>query len=168
MTRPPYTLVIDPGEQHIAVSVWGGETLAALELLRLAHTRVGTSLGWVAMGLAKQVPLDPDTVVVEEMVYYVQGRKDTKQAEASKTEALLRLAFISGFCAGYARPGQVVTYPAREWKGQVPKEVTKRRVESILTPAERTVYNAALVQVGKLSHNLVDATGLGLYHFRRK
>lgn len=161
-------LCIDPGEQHVAVSVWAARELLALELYRMAHTR-GSGLGWVAMGLAEQVPTQPDTVVVEEMVYYVEGRTDTKQAEFAKTAALLRLAFISGFVAGWVQPGQCMAYPAREWKGQVPKEITKRRVENTLVVAELEVYHAALAKVPEsLGHNLVDAVGLGLYHFRRK
>lgn len=161
-------LCVDPGEQHVAISVWAARELLALELFRMAHAR-GSNLGWVAMGLSEQVPTQPDTVVVEEMVYYVENRTDTKQAEMAKTAALLRLAFLSGFVAGYVRPAQCITYPAREWKGQVPKEITQRRVEKTLTPVELEVYNAALAAVPEsLRHNLVDATGLGLYHFRRK
>jgi hypothetical protein len=54
-------------------------------------------------------------------------------------------------------------YLPREWKGQAPKEVMCERIKSRLTPPELDrVFDA-----GALTHNVLDAIGLGLHYLGR-
>lgn len=61
---------------------------------------------------------------------------------------------------------QLVT-PA-EWKGQVPKPITKKRIEGKLSQAERMRLGSCLLlaPVGE-RHNLFDAVGIGLFILKR-
>lgn len=55
-----------------------------------------------------------------------------------------------------------------EWKGQVPKNITQKRIERFLTMSERICLERCLQLVTpSLRHNLYDAVGLGLFALKR-
>ncbi len=59
---------------------------------------------------------------------------------------------------------RVAHYLPHAWKGQIPKgEVFNERVLTRLTPAE----NLRIERAGRLSHNVLDAVGIGLFHLGR-
>lgn len=158
-------LFLDPGRRVLAWSAWGLRELVRCGLARVDKGGVAQT----AQELAKQVPHGPDVCILEEMVYYVEGRKDTKQAEMAKTADLLELQLIGAYVCGVTHPKVFHIVPARTWKGQVPKEVTEERVPRMLNAEERAVYYAALESTPKkLRHNITDAVGLGCWYFGRK
>jgi hypothetical protein len=64
-------------------------------------------------------------------------------------------------------PGCEARYP-REWKGQVPKPVTMRRVRRALSAVEMAVLKRAIQTYPKISpDNFFDAVGLGLWRLER-
>ena len=75
----------------------------------------------------------------------------------SKTD-VLTCAFRAGFCAGKFEEHRMIK--VGEWKGSVPKSVTKRR-------AERTLREDELGAVGPANHHAWDAIGLGLFALGR-
>lgn len=160
---------IDPGRKSLAWARWVG---AHLVQCGLARTKA-TDLSAAAYDLAHQVPdlgagLDR-LVTVEEMVHYpAKGRTDARHRADAIAADLLDLQAIGGYVAGYLR-APVRWIPARSWKGQVPKEVTERRVGAILTRPERDILATACVGLPQgLRHNVIDAVGIGLFALGRK
>jgi hypothetical protein len=78
---------------------------------------------------------------------------------------LLDLAMCSGAFYGALctelRMGLRVVEPA-EWKAQVPKDICRRRIEAMLTPAEKSA-----IKKGGEMHNVYDAIGIGLFGLGR-
>lgn len=54
----------------------------------------------------------------------------------------------------------------KEWKGQVPKDIFLKRIESRLNDTERNILNSKNFSATK-RHNVVDGIGLGLYLLKR-
>jgi len=86
---------------------------------------------------------------------------------------LVDLAFLAGrYCGlaeGWAQPcgAQIFTVLPAEWKGQLPKEVSHRRILMQLSFEERKVVEECERNVSKgVLHNALDAIGIGLYAFR--
>jgi hypothetical protein len=80
---------------------------------------------------------------------------------------VLNLSLVVGVFLGVARSMNlgVGLYMPREWKGQLPKEVTTERAKATLAPYE-------LSRVPKMAkkklHNTWDAIALGLFALKRK
>jgi len=78
---------------------------------------------------------------------------------------LLDLAMCSGAFYGALcvemRSNLTLVEPA-EWKAQVPKDITRRRIEGFLTDAEK-----AVIKKGGEMHNVYDAIGIGLFALGR-
>lgn len=68
-----------------------------------------------------------------------------------------------------AKPGEKIhTMSPAEWKGQTPKEVTKKRVLGKLTPTELARLEQCLATIKPgLQHNLFDSIGLALVFLKR-
>lgn len=132
----------------------------------LATTKPNAFLGDAAYDIVHQIPVyRGDTVVVEQMVHY-PGQRGAK-ADATAND-LLDLQAIGGYVAGYFKC-PVKWIPAREWKGQVPKTVTRSRVIKTLSDGENYRLAGTTAKYPKsLHHNLYDAVGLGLYALGRK
>lgn len=77
---------------------------------------------------------------------------------------LIKVAVQAGQWIERFRACEVKRVLPNEWKGQVPKSVHNKRVLACLTPEE-------LERIAKLpeskAHNMIDAIGLGLWHFGR-
>lgn len=81
---------------------------------------------------------------------------------------LVAVAVTAGALAYRYRLAKRVLLPKpHDWKGSVPKEVTKERVLAELSAAERVHYNSARI-AASLRHNAIDAIGLGLWATGRK
>jgi hypothetical protein len=104
-----------------------------------------------------------NALVLEHMVVYPLPRMKGDPND------LLALAVLEGVFLGLPVPTSGVhLLPARAWKGQVPKEVIRDRIEAALAQPEREVLKGALAGVnGSVRHNVYDAVGLGLYALGR-
>lgn len=60
-------------------------------------------------------------------------------------------------------PLQITHYYPRDWKGTVDADVMLDRIEARLTPAEA----AKIQRSGALTHNIIDAVGIGLFTLGR-
>ena len=69
-------------------------------------------------------------------------------------------AFTGALCVEMSSTLTLVE-PA-EWKAQVPKDVTRRRIEALLTPSEKEG-----IKKGGEMHNVYDAIGIGLFALGR-
>lgn len=55
----------------------------------------------------------------------------------------------------------------QEWKGQVPKPITRKRIEAKLTQSEKLRLGDCLKKSRGEKHNLFDAVGIGLFALKR-
>ncbi len=94
--------------------------------------------------------------LIIEMPRYYPGR------QKGDVNDLLDLAAVVGYCERICHPYSKRVYPAA-WKGQVPKPVMSKRILSCLSPDELANIQTA----GSKTHNIVDAIGIGLWHFNR-
>jgi len=91
-----------------------------------------------------------------EMVYIEEPFFDEKNTAVNKSGALVKLSASVGALLGAITEQRirVETVPVRKWKGQLPKEITHKRIQLELPNCKAT------------SHAL-DAVGIGLYKVGR-
>lgn len=77
------------------------------------------------------------------------------------------LAVLVGALISNIRGSIVLVEPAC-WKGQVPKEIHQARILGKLDPNELCIIESARKKYGAVTHNLIDAVGIGLYSIGRK
>lgn len=157
---------IDPGRQALSWSFFVHKELVGAGLVR---SKEGLPLGQQALHFSEQLPPGAHICIVERMFQYPShSRKDSRQRQDALANDLLDLQAIAGIVAGRTGAERIHYLTAHEWKGTVPKEVTKHRVEKALQPWELAVYAESLLKVpGGLRHNVIDAIGLVLRYLRR-
>lgn len=166
-------LSIDPGLRACGVAAWetcddDPDAPHYVGLVSAALVRSGSKAhdqdAWRAMASA---------VAAWEMSVFAQGAQGiiceyprTYGGRASKgdTNDLLQLASVVATLVTGGSFTQASLYRPQDWKGNVPKGVTKERVHQKLTSRERTCI---LWPAPSLCHNVSDAIGIGLFHFRR-
>jgi hypothetical protein len=150
-------IAVDPGLRHSGVAIFEGGLLVramlaknpvkkgadATALAAMADTIMNTTGG---LGFVQ-----PEVVVVERMQAY-----DVTHQKGDQND-LISLAIL----AGMLRPDYL--YLPREWKGQLPKAAMGERILSRLSLEERN----RIVDAGALTHNVIDAVGIGLHHLGR-
>lgn len=137
----------DPGKHTCWLAFWGPTGLYGLEATPVDRLECLTVYEY--WGLAIEVP----------QVYGGPQKEDPND--------LIDLAVSAGRVIQSARWSEVTRYLPREWKGQTPKKIDNARTLKVLTPEERSVYDACGV-AKSLRHNLLDAVGIGLRHLKRK
>ena len=130
---------IDPGVQACGVAYWHDGRLHAVEF--------------------RSAPLEATDVatVVEHMVVYPGGRF---------AQDLIDVAFAAGRMTSACSTVRKVT--AREWKGQIPRNIEQLRTTAKLTAEEMAVYTRDTASVKPyLRHNVISAIGIGLWSLGR-
>jgi hypothetical protein len=116
-----------------------------------------------SVGISKPKPRD--NLPYSAHWVFERPRKYTRFAAAHKDlDRLLKMN--ATFQRRVRKAGGIITevYP-QDWKGNVPKEIHHRRIQSVLSAEE-----AALVAGpgdSEYDHNLYDAVALGLWHLGR-
>jgi hypothetical protein len=146
-------LTLDPGAAS-GVALWDhtGRLLAAAVL------KPEQVLPWV-------VDFAPVTVLVHERPQIYQRGKS--KGDPNK---LLDLYGQACTLAGEMHVRRVELLPA-EWKGQLPKDVHHARILAGITPEERERIPHCRISAKNphgIDHNILDAIGLGLFHFSRQ
>jgi len=81
---------------------------------------------------------------------------------------VMQLAYVNGAVGRTLNPKNMTGLFAREWKGQVPKDVSHRQAIGKLDADEtRLVNKAEETHQSSLMHNLKDAVAIGLSYYRR-
>lgn len=172
---PHLTIAIDPGKRGLGWSAFGPamEGNPPTDFLTAGLARLGKvrppNLGGQAIYLASQVPGGFAEAVVEQMFQYpTHGRRDSVQRQDRVANDLLDLQAIGGIVAARCCSGDITYVTAHGWKGEMPDEVVKRRVEKILSEIELRKLSAALADVPEgLHHNMWESTALGLWKLKR-
>lgn len=169
-------LYIDPGVHALACAKFhAGELVSVAMEPREAF-------------IAHGVPCTLDTLVIEKMRVYPNkkgGEDPNDLIEVTGASYFAEAALVS---RGGPRAQYVL---AADWKGGLKKPIHHRRVWSVLTGREKSVFAIgaglevsfvtnkieiackSLARTGKVTrysweaHNLLDAVGLGLWHLKR-
>jgi hypothetical protein len=161
----PNVISIDPGKRKVAYAVWDYDTGSLLRAGLVTHdpspgderaqqwkdiaywTELAAGLGRIDNRLVIEIP----------QVY--EGYQDEDKND------LIDLAGVVGALSAHVW-GRVEWSPTpREWKGQLPKAITQKRVDAELNDAEK-----ALIEwpAKNLRHNVYDALHLGLTYLKRE
>lgn len=152
---------LDPGgRKGLAWADFGNGDLVRCGVARTKEREMGK----IALDFAKGVPsLTPDVVIVEEMCIY-PGQTASLGAEND----LLKIQALASYVAGRSGASQVIWVKAREWKGNVPKNVTRSRVHDQLNVVEALVFQQGIEKLPAALHeDVYDAVALGLYYLKR-
>lgn len=168
MTR---VISIDPGLARVAYAIWEAETgkLLRAGLVRKEH-EVGTERvqKWANMAWAVDDELGLSNgeeiwLVLEVPQVYKETQNRDKKGHGRDPNDLIDLAGVLGAIAGKLLVGRVEWSPLpREWKGQLPKEITKKRVDERLAPAERETVEWPSVK--EFHKDVYDAIHLGIVY----
>ena len=159
-----WTVAIDPGLRAcgVAIGCAGSLTWAGLVLNPIAPKTGAVPRGpdtWQAVSEAILARCSRiDRLVVEWMQIYPHQRAPIDREDLAQLQGVAATVQAS---ARARHPGCRVKAPhPRMWKGQLPKDVCKTRVESRLTPEEGS---AVELPAASLAHNVWDAVGLYLW-----
>ena len=166
-------IAIDPGVHSMAIAVFGAnkELLDAwneesksvfLTNVKLSVAEQVERWGSPSVRLVNRLqrPANLDRIVGERQVVYPGARGLKTDANDLLDLAMCAGAFYGALCVEM-RSNLTLVEPA-EWKAQVPKDVTRRRIEGFLTDAEK-----AVIKKGGEMHNVYDAIGIGLFALGR-
>lgn len=165
-------IAIDPGVHNMAIAVFGDngvlleawnetDARSAFEgLLNETLERWGSPSVRLINRLQSHVRLERNRIVGERQVVY-PGAKGLKTNPNDLLDlAMCAGAFYGALCVDMHASLTIVA-PA-EWKAQVPKDITKRRILGLLTDVEKV-----LIKKGGEMHNVYDAIGIGLFALGR-
>lgn len=160
--EPTIYASLDPGLNHCGVAVWINEELSSAELVRVKY-QVATERAekWRLMGHAvgKVIPAGAHLIVEVPQVY-------TRQHSKGDPNDLIDIAGVVGSVVSASFAVEVCWSPVpHDWKGNLPKEVTERRVLNALRPAELAKIKPC---PASLKHNVLDAIHLGLVYLQRE
>lgn len=168
LDKRPKIVSIDPGLEKVALAIWDPADNFSLEyacLTRCEHP-VGMERAqkWLEMASCVQAELherlgSPLDLVVEIPQVYPGVRNEDPND-------LIDLAGVLGAIIGALGNVSVEWSPKpREWKGQLPKKVTKQRVDAKLVASEKA---SILWPIQSLAHNVYDAIHLGIVYLERE
>lgn len=147
-------LAIDPGLRGLGVAVFVDQELADARYVPSFEHGARGPAAWVAM--AKAFETNPWDVVVIEVPQIYQGAK-----QKGDPDDLLQVTGVVGAICGRVRADRLVGVRPREWKGQLPKEVCRARIEGKLSEVE--LRRVVPSRHKSLAHNVWDAVGIGLF-----
>jgi hypothetical protein len=155
---------IDPGKKKVAYAIWDedGTLLGAGLVTHDPAPGDERAQIWkdIAYWTSVATRLDSvDTILVIEVPQVYEGPQEEDKND------LIDLAGVVGALASLTW-GRVDWSPKpREWKGQLPKAITQKRVDAELSAAEK-----ALIEwpAKNLRHNVYDAIHLGLTYLARE
>jgi hypothetical protein len=157
-------LSIDPGKFKVAYALWRDD--GALGYAGLVQAKTFAFLpraeSWkvVAEHFWRTLDMATDLEVIVEIPQVYDGPQEEDRND------LIDLAGVVGAIVANKRVDSVIWSPLpREWKGQLPKEITQKRVDQKLSDEEkkRIIWPAK-----SLRHNTYDAIHLGLTYLEKK
>jgi hypothetical protein len=153
-------LAVDPGLNACGCALFAGPVLVHAHLVRNSaskHASFSERVKCMAIAVA-DAHEGLRELAVEFPVHY-----SAKHKQKGRQEDLLKLAAVVGaLLSRLGLPSR--TYFPYDWKHQLPKSVTRRRVSLRLSPEERA---AMILPAASLQHNVYDAIGIGLHDVGR-
>lgn len=167
---------IDPGLNWVAYAIWELETG---KLVRAGLVKAEYELGmeraekWRVMGecvdaeLGLSSGLSEETrLVMEVPQIYKETQNRDKKGHQRDPNDLIDLAGVLGAILGRCDENTAVDWSPlpREWKGQLPKAITQKRVDERLEEGETETIEWP---IASLRHNVYDALHLGIIYLER-
>jgi hypothetical protein len=147
-------LSIDPGLRKCGCALWfPNGTLKRAWTAQVKSEGRGPG-AWIKMVDAIKVAPDISVLVCEQMQVYREQR--------TNADDLLELTGVLGALSWRFKGAEMYGFKPGKWKGQVPKHVMRKRLESRLTEEELSCV------AKKCTHDAWDAIGIGAYYFRRQ
>lgn len=125
--------------------------------------------GACQMAFEVQAVLDDEACIdaVASLVYEKPQIYENYGDSGVDTDDVVQLAYVNGALGALLDAPETVGLFPREWKGQVPKEVSHRRAKAALDDPELEVIDRLERYTKHLRHNALDAVALGLYFCKR-
>lgn len=158
---------IDPGLNRVAYAEWDPETG---DLLRAGLVSCDYEVGMERAEKWREMAWRVDDVLGlsngDEIWLVIEVPQVYPGPREEDPNDLIDLAGVLGAIVGKILVGYVEWSPLpREWKGQLPKRVTKQRVDDRLKVGETEVIEWP---VERLKHNVYDAIHLGIVYLERE
>jgi len=178
----PYLTAIDPGVNNLGVSIWDIEKQVLKWAGLIEHHPIFKShpkvVGIVRSIVAYQNDMgeyivdmmDSSREIVIEMP---QVYTDTRSWKGDPGDILKLTLTVGALMERFSTlktwrnnsESEITLVRPQKWKGQLPKEVTARRVKKKLDPQEKELVE--LPDSEGLDHNVFDAIGIGLWALDR-
>lgn len=163
--KPPHSLIsVDPGLRVCGIAEFNNIGLLVwAELLKNPERKARGPEAWFALADVASATITwglsrPLTYACEVPQVYRGPKGKGDPAD------LIEIAGVAAAIGCRLLPAEAFGYAPRQWKGQVPKEVMCRRIESRLSPEEVEAIEKC---APSLRHNVLDAIGIGLFHLGR-
>lgn len=155
-------LFIDPGLRGVGAALFDGPVLTRASYVKnpVEHGRGYFAHASLAHAVRAAYPHDVRVFIEHPRVY--PGMPETDPNDLLDVVAVG--SAIASQYFGAPSVEMVKTVFPSEWKGTVKKEVMTERIYKKLTPEELLCIEQC---PRHLFHNVLDAVGIGLWHFRR-
>lgn len=160
INRDSTFIAVDPGTRFTSVSVWKDRKLTRVLAFRSEHETLAGRIDEMANEAVMTIVEEPAYSVVEVPRVYPDDKRGGEKKKNVDPEDLISLTLVAG---GFLLLGRPIIVRPQEWKGNLPKDVCKRRIEKILKPEELLTAKIVYSYPGTLQHNLWDAIGIGLF-----
>ncbi len=158
-------MAIDPGVRHAGISYWKDSKLVEALLIRHKHGYVDLAQLVFNHTYMSGHHRRLDEIIIEKPRAYSEHAK-----QKGDQNDLIELAIAIGQMSALLLQGTteitLLYYYPDEWKKQMPKEVTTKRIKSALSSEEMAVVD--LPTSKKLQFDVWDGVGIGLYHVRKQ
>lgn len=158
---------VDPGKHKVAWATWDPETGKLTGAGLVIHKpEIGTERVQVWKEVAYWTDVATGLSSGSEIRLVVEVPQIYTGVRDEDPNDLIDLAGVVGAIASTIAIGSVEWSPLpREWKGQIPKEVTQKRVDKRLSPEEKALIKWP---IKSLCHNVYDAIHLGIVYLERE
>lgn len=150
-------IAIDPGTTACGWAEFTHGFLARCGLVRTQARELPLRASGLSLQLARLIPFEPDTTLAIE-------RPEVYRQRFLKGDPndLIAVAIVVGSILSTFPPAKVLLPLPKEWKSNVPKDVTERRLRKNLSSEElgRLIEHLEPVPPS-LRHNVFDAVALG-------
>ena len=163
MKNENFVIGVDPGLRGCGVGLVLGGIVVGAAYVKNSNTSGRGPSAWVKMAEEVSRFVNQQGVFTGGTTALVQEVMKVYPRQKGDAADLLELNGVNGAIAASLKCDTHIGYFAREWKGQVPKDIHNARIELKLTPEEK----ARIVSTPSLRHNVLDAIGIAFYYIGR-
>lgn len=154
---------VDPGLRGCGVAILVQGVVVAAKYVKSPNREGRGPQAWLDMANAVSAFVHAKLAHNKGPLALVQEVMKVYPKQKGDADDLLELNGVNGAIAALIPASTYQAYYARDWKGQVPKEIHNARVEAKLQSQEAAVIEST----PSLRHNVLDAIGIGLHYIGR-
>lgn len=153
-------LAVDPGIDGCGCALFAGPVLVLAHYVKNPASDLATLAERVK---CMAIAVNDAHEGVRALVIELPQAYAKKSKQKGRQQDLITLALVVGAVLDRQGVPSTTLFPY-EWKRQMPKAITRRRVGKRLDATERATI---VLPAASLQHNVYDATGIGLHHVGR-